>query len=277
MGIVLSLLAAAFYGAADFLGAIASKRASVFSVVVVSQLAGFLCLAAVLPLFPGHLTRAGALYGTAGGLCGGVGIALLYYALSIGKMGVVSPITAVLAATVPVLVGVFARGEHLNVLKICGIAAAIVAIALISLSPGDGGTQGASRGLPQAMVSGIALSGFYVFLAFAGKSSGLYPLLFARLTSAALLFAGGIVSRSNLKIRPPALRLALYGGGLDMAANTLYVYAAYSGYLAIAAVLTSLYPGATVFLARIFLGERLAAIQKFGVILALTGVALIAS
>ncbi len=277
MGVALGLLAAAFYGAADFLGALASKRASVFSVVIVAQLVGFAGLCAVLPFFPGHFTRAGALYGAAGGICGGIGIALLYYALSIGKMGVVSPITAVLAAAVPVFVGVFARGEHLTVLKSAGIAVAIVAIALISLSPAERGMGFSSRGVPQAVASGLTLSGFYVFLALAGRSAGLYPLLCARLASAALLFAGGIVRRSNLRLQRDVLRVVIYAGILDMAANAFYVYASYAGYLAIAAVLTSFYPGATVFLARFVMGERLAAIQKIGVVLALAGVAFIAA
>ena len=277
MAILLGLLAAAFYGASDFLGGLASRRSSVFAVVVISQFVGFVILCALLPLFPGRFSVTALLCGLASGLCGGVGIALLYRALSIGTMGVVSPITAVIAASVPVIVGVFARGEQLSLWNIGGIVIALIAVTLISLTPGpDRRIEFSSKGIREAIFSGLTLSGFYVFLAYAGHSAGLYPLLAARLGSAGLLLVLALFTRTSLVPQPSTLTMIVGAGAIDMTANALYLYAVYSGYLAISAVLTSLYPASTVFLARFVLHERLATVQKIGVGLALLGVVLIA-
>jgi drug/metabolite transporter (DMT)-like permease len=275
--VLLGLLAAAFYGAADFFGGLASRRSSIFAVVVISQTAGFVLLCVLLPLFPGHVTPSALLYGFAGGVCAGAGIALLYRALAIGTMGVVSPITAVLAAAVPVMVGIFARGEHLSVWKLAGILVALVAVVLIPLSPGaDGRLEFSGAGVREAIASGLALSGFYVFLALAGKDSGPYPLVAARIGSAGLLLLVALVRRRSLVPVRATVPMILCAGALDMTANALYLYAVRSGYLAICAVLTSLYPASTVVLARFVLHERLATVQKLGVGFALLGVVLIA-
>lgn len=277
MAIILGLLAAAFYGAADFCGGFATKRSGMFAVAVTSQAAGLLLLLAVLPLLGGHATHEAVFYGALGGACGGAGILLLYHALSVGKMGVVSPITAVLAASLPVIVGLV-RGDRLSVWQITGIAVALVAVILISLSTEpDGRFEFSTAGVREAIASGVLLGGFYIFLALGGKSAGLYPLLFARATSVLLLALTAAGLRRTVFPVAASMPIVLLGGAIDMTANVLYVLAAYAGYLSIAAVLTSLYPASTVFLARFVLGERLANVQKLGVALALAGVALIAA
>lgn len=277
MAVLFGLLAAALYGAADFCGGLATRRSSMFAVAILSQFAGFILLLAVTPLIPGHLTGQGIKYGLLGGVCGGAGIMLLYHALSIGKMGVVSPITAVLAAAFPVIVGVV-RGDRLSTLQIIGILVALVAVILISLSTEpDGRIELSTAGVREAIASGVLLGGFYIFLALSGSGAGLYPLVFARFGSSALLVIVALCMRRAIAPVPATLGLVLLTGAIDMSANVLYVLAAYAGYLSIAAVLTSLYPASTVFLARFVLGERLATVQKAGVALALAGVALIAS
>lgn len=277
MAIVFGLLAAVCYGAADFCGGFAARRSTMLSVAILSQAAGLLLIALALPFFHGQPSRAAFVNGIYAGICGGAGIALLYHALSIGKMGVVSPITAVLAASLPVVVGV-ARGEHLSVWQAAGIAIALVAVVLISLTTEpDGRFEFSTAGVKEAVFSGIILGGFYIFLARAGSSAGLYPLVSARLTSTLFLLALAFIFRTSVvPVRSTVALIALVGA-LDVSANFLYVLATYAGYLSIAAVLTSLYPGSTVFLARFVLHERLSLIQKFGVALALAGVAMIAA
>lgn len=276
MAILLGLLAAACYGAADFCGGLATRRSGMFAVAIVSQAMGFVLLLGVVPFFGGHLTREAALYGAFGGVCGGIGIMLLYHALSIGKMGVVSPITAVLAASLPVIVGLF-RGDRLSVWQLIGIFVALAAVVLISLSTEpDGRFEFSTVGVREAVASGVALGGFYIFLALAGKGAGLYPLACARFGSIVFLLLVAFALRRGVVPVASTIAIVLIGGAIDMTANVLYVLSAYAGYLSIAAVLTSLYPASTVFLARIVLGERLANVQKVGVALALAGVALIA-
>src|SRR6185503_11095629 len=107
MFIVLALLSAVCYGAADFLGGVTAKRASTLAVVVVSQLAGLLILLAICPLLPAaDPTRTDFLWGALAGVSGGGGVALLYRALAIGVMAVVAPTTAVCAVVIPVFVSV---------------------------------------------------------------------------------------------------------------------------------------------------------------------------
>lgn len=276
MGIALGLLAAAFYGAADFLGGLATKRTSIFAVTILSQGVGFVLLLAVVPLFRAHVGPVDYLWGVLGGLCGGLGLALLYHALSIGKMGVVSPITAVLAAALPVVVGVV-RGERLGSLQMAGMVVALVAIVLISLSTEeDGRIEVSTAGVKEAIASGVILGGFYTFLALSGKGAGLYPLLGARAGSMGLLLVIALLLRRSIVPSRATVPTIVFAGVLDMSANALYVLATFRGYLSVVAVLTSLYPASTVFLARAVLHERLQLQQKIGVACALAGVVMIA-
>jgi drug/metabolite transporter (DMT)-like permease len=277
VSILFGLVAAALYGAADFCGGLATRRTGMFAVTILSQAFGFVLLLAVTAFFPGRLTQDAVVYGLAAGACGGGGIVLLYRALSVGKMGVVSPITAVLAAALPVLVGT-ARGDRLSIWQCAGIAIALVAVILISLSAdARGRIEISTEGVREAIVSGVLLGGFYIFLALAGKGAGLYPLVCARFGSALLLLFAALGVRSRVWPAAATTGIVLLTGAMDMSANVFYLLATYAGYLSVAAVLTSLYPASTVFLARFVLGERLANAQKFGVALALAGVALIAS
>lgn len=278
ISVLLGLSAAICYGAADFLGGLATKRSSMLSVAIAGQAAGFGLLLLVLPFFPGNPHSADLLWGAAAGVCGGLGIALLYRALAIGKMGVVSPITAVLAAALPVVTG-FVRGEQLASWQVAGIVLALVAIVMVSFS-GDAhdGSRGFSMlGVKEAVGSGVVLGGFYVFLANARHAAGLDELVAARFASTVFLLVVAVGTGASIRLRGNVLRVVLLSGALDMSANVLYLLATYAGYLSVAAVLTSLYPASTVFLARIVLKERLSRSQLAGVALALAGVALIAA
>ncbi|MDP9018636.1 MAG: DMT family transporter [Candidatus Eremiobacteraeota bacterium] len=277
MGILLGLLSALFYGSADFCGGLATKRSSMWSVVVVSQAVGFVLLFAVLPFVPGHATAVDYLWGAAAGVCGGLGLALLYHALSVGKMGIVSPITAVLAASLPVFAGVF-HGEALSHYQVAGIVMALLAVILISTSHEETGEiEIRTAGVKEAIASGIVLGGFYLLLAKSGTQAGLYPLVAARISSIVFLVGVALVGRQPLKPTRSALPLMVAAGAIDMVANALYVLATFNGYLSIAAVLTSLYPASTVLLAWVVLKERLARVQYAGLLCALAGVLLIAA
>ncbi|MBV8639590.1 MAG: DMT family transporter [Candidatus Eremiobacteraeota bacterium] len=275
MQVGFSLLAAFFAGAADFCGGLAAKKTPVLSVTLVSQLTGLVLLAIALPFFPEPSFPSDYLWAALGGVCGVSGLGLLYHALSIGKMGVVSPVTAVLAAAVPVIVAT-ALGQHLAVLQVIGILFALVAIALISFSFEDGVREFSTRGLKEAAASGIVLSGWYLFLAHTHRESALHTLIAARVASVAFVALLGIGARTNLRPQRETLSYILLSGILDITASAFFLFATFSGALAIAAVLTSLYPASTVFLARVILRERLGLTQWFGVAFALVGVALIA-
>lgn len=277
VAVLLGLSAAAFYGAADFLGGLATRRAAMLAVTAVSQFVGLLCLLAVVPFFPGHLSERDIAWSLAGGACGGVGIALLYHALSIGRMGVVSPITAVVAAALPVAAGV-ARGDALRWFQSAGIAIALIAIVLISFSREESGEREiATAGVKEAILSGIAIGLFFLMLGASRPTAGFDVLIPARAGSIGLLLLLAAATRTRIVPGGGTLPIVIASGAIDMAANVMFVLSARAGNLAIAAVLTSLYPASTVLLARAVLGERLQSSQKLGVALALLGVALIAA
>ena len=247
------------------------------TVTLTAQSVGLICLLAVVPFYGGHPQRSELLWSAAGGAFGGIGIALLYHALSIGKMGVVSPITAVIAAGFPVVVGIL-RGDALTRFQMLGILVALAAVVLISFSKEESGEREiGTAGVKEAVASGIAIGVFFLALGIGQRGHGFDGLLAARIGSVACLLLLAFAGRAPL--RPPRATLGtiVASGAIDMAANALYVVAAQTGELAVASVLTSLYPASTVFLASAVLRERLQNVQKLGVGLALIGVALIAA
>ena len=281
MPIALALVAALVYGSSDFFGGLASRRASTIGVVVCSQGFGLVLLAIVLPIVGGHAVPGDLAWGAACGVAGAVAIAALYRGLAVGTMGVVSPLSAVLGATIPMLFGIAVHGERPSRLACAGIAAALVAVVCVSAAGDKPQSPGTTRtlfalpaGVPEALLAGIAFGAFFIALSQTRPEAGMYPLLAARLTSVVLLAAGGLAFGSIANVRVPraSLLLVFACGTLDMSANILYVLAAHTGLLSIVAVLTSLYPAATVALAAIVLRERLGTLQWIGVALALGGV-----
>jgi drug/metabolite transporter (DMT)-like permease len=194
-------------------------------------------------------------------------------------MSLVAPVTAVLAVIFSGFVGLLG-GDHLSAAGLAGVVLALAAIILISQ---DGAPQSArhdhetrsSRILPIALSAGLLIGVFYASLKQSSVSSGLLPLLSARLTALIVLAVVTLARRSPLRVGRDAIWLILLAGTFDIMANVLYVFAARHGILTIAATLTSLYPASTIILARFVLGERLRAIQIAGLSCAGVGVVLI--
>jgi len=294
MGYFLALLSAATYGAADFLGGLASKRASTIAVVFWSQGSGLLLLLLALPLLPdASPSRTDWFWGAVAGLAGSIGVGLLYRALAIGTMAVVAPTTAVCAVVIPVMAGVLG-GERLGSWTIAGIGLAIVAIVLVSRetpinketvvgralsgAPGEPDkvrpTGYAPRGIGIAFLSGVAIGFFFLALARTSSAAGMWPLVASRSLSLVLFGAIG-AAMGQLRMAAPAAKIALGSGVVDMAANAFYLAATRLGPLSVMVTLTSLYPASTVVLARVVLGERLNSWQVAGVVCALGAIVLI--
>jgi drug/metabolite transporter (DMT)-like permease len=280
---LLAIGSALFYGAADFAGGLATRRAGAISVVLLSQASGLVLLALILPLLPQvSPSQSDLLWGAVAGLTGGIGVALLYRALAIGAMAVVAPTTAVCAVAIPVVVSVL-LGERPLPLAIAGIVLGIGSIVLVSRQHAATQTGGhdpaAPRRLPAgvgtALASGVAIGFFFLALAQPGAGAGMWPLLVARLFSVALFGVVAIAGRRSIRMPAPLVVLAIGGGILDMLANALYMLAARQGPLSIVVTLSSLYPASTVLLARVVLGERLNAWQISGVGCALVAIVLI--
>ena len=285
--IVLALAAAASWGASDFLGGIAERRSPGASVAFSSQLVGLLVLVLTAPLVAGSAQGRDLAWGLAAGAGGAVGVALLYHGLAVGLMSVVAPVTAVGAATLPVVFGLV-TGERPPLLALLGVVLALVAVAVLCAFPGrapdsgDGVGQASGprpglrdAGLLAGLVSGAGFGLFFIFLGRAGADAGLWPLVAARVSSVTLLGAVLLAGRRSLLPRAAGAGI-LAIGLLDVVANVCYLLATRRGLLSIVALLASLYPAATVVMARLVLGERLSRAQAVGLAGAGAAVALIA-
>jgi drug/metabolite transporter (DMT)-like permease len=287
MAVLLGLLAGITYGTADFLGGLGTKRNPAIRVALVSQVCGLVVYAVALPLLPeGRFTGEAWLWGGLAGLTGAVGLGFLYRGLAHGRMSVVAPITAVIAAVLPVAFGLL-TGERPSGLQLGGIALAIPAIALVSsmphasANPGAAGTtvraRAATLGVFDALVSGVGIGLFLITLARAGEDTGVFPLLAARVVSIAIFGVLIVATRTSPLLVRGTLPTVAGSGALDVTANLLYLLGTRTGLVSVVAVLTSLYPGSTVVLSRVVLGERLGGLQIVGLGLALAGVAAIAA
>jgi drug/metabolite transporter (DMT)-like permease len=281
MAYLLALASALMYGAADFTGGLATRRAATIPVVIYSQFSGMVLLALLLPILPGSFpSRADLLWGVAAGLTGGGGVALLYRALAIGRMAVVAPTTAVCAVVIPVVAAML-LGERPGGLAVLGIVLGIGAIVLVSQQtesasePATTGARGLPAGVGIALVSGVLIGLFFLSLAQTAPAAGMWPILAARVTSVTLFAIAAVARGIPLTLPRPALVLALGGGMVDMLANAAYLIAAREGQLSLVVTLSSLYPASTVLLARVLLGERLNARQLGGVGCALAAIVLI--
>ncbi len=272
-----ALGSAVLYGAADFTGGLATRRASTIPIVFLSQLSGLVSLLLLLPLLEAATpTRLDMVWGVVAGHTGGVGVALLYRALAIGTMAVVAPTTAVCAVTIPVVVSVF-LGERPAPLAVLGIVLGVVSIVLVSkqTTPAGDDTSRYSKGVGTALASGVAIGFFFLALAQTRTEAGMWPLVASRSLSVLLFGVAAIAGRSAIRMPGPVLGLAVLCGFIDMLANALYLVAARVGPLSIVVTLSSLYPASTVLLARVVLGERLNLWQVSGVGCALAAVVLI--
>ena len=278
---VFALLAALTYGAADFLGGIATRRATMLGAVLVTQGSGLLFLLIATPLLPdAEVGRQDVIFGALAGVTGSIGVGLLYLALAIGPMTVVAPVTAVCAAIVPLGIGLF-LGERPHPLAAVGVILALVAVVLLS-QPEDGGSSVApagprlGRGVRVALASGIAIGFFFAALAQTSAAAVLWPLAISRSVSITMFLSVALVTGRPAGVPRAALAPALACGALDMVANAFYLAAVRQGQLGLVATLASLYPASTVLLARLVLGERLGTWQQVGVAGAVVAVVLIA-
>lgn len=289
MAVVLGLAVAVAYGAADFFGGVSAKRSPVAGVVVLSQVLGLPVLAVLVPIAGGDPTTRALVLGGIAGAAGGIGLVCLYAGLARGRMSVVAPITAVGAAIVPVLWGL-STGERPSAVALAGVAVALVAVVLVSASGGSGRDElempsssrpkPVDRTLALAIVAGLGFGGVFVALGETGDDVGMWPLVATRFVSVTMLASGALLTRRPLRSSSTvaaAIRTIVAAGVLDMTANVLYLLATREGLLSLVAVLSSLYPAATVLLARAVLGERIGRVQLGGLALASAGVVLIAA
>jgi uncharacterized membrane protein len=275
IALLLALGSSLAYGCADFLGGLGARKAHVLRTVMIAAPASLLVELLLWP-FLGASFSPGALgWGAASGVASAAAFALLYRTLAIGPMNVLSPVTALVSAMLPLGVGL-AQGEHLGPAGLIGLPLALAAVVLVSAGHGADTARPSRTALLLAFGAGAAIALQLIFLHQAPSDSGVAPLIIGRAVSSAVtLTAAGLMYR-KLGPEKPAYKISAAAGVLDSVANLLFLLAARSGDLAVVAVITALYPAGTVLLARGVLAERIHRGQLVGLGTAAVAVSLLA-
>jgi drug/metabolite transporter (DMT)-like permease len=277
LSIIFGLCAALGWGAGDFTGGLASRKTGAYRAVFYSEVIGIVFLFFILGVTSEPVPNLNVwLLSMVAGAVGTFGLILLYRAMTIGLMSVAAPVSALLAATLPVFVGIFKEGVP-NTSTIFGFGFALFAIWMISQSNGgvtDILTHLADLKLP--LLAGIGF-GLYFILMHEATSTGatVWPMVASRSGGILLITTYMLISRVSWKVEDTsAWSLLTLNGTLDILGNIFFILAGQIGRLDVAAVLSSLFPGATVMLAWIFLKERLTRNQWIGIASALIAIVL---
>jgi drug/metabolite transporter (DMT)-like permease len=274
-GIVLGIGSAASFGAGDFFGGMATRRARGILVAGGSQLVGALALLVLLAVVRPALPDASALWiGAAAGTLGGIGVAALYRALSMGSMGLVAGISGIGSVLVPLGFDVFVARAPIGPWQVVGVLCAGAA----GLAAGGAVRQGVSgRAVGLAVLAAIAFGGWYVLLDLGAQQGPIWALVGSRWSSSALMAVLVLISARGT-VGPSVARtwpLILCSGLLDVGGNGLFVVSSAQISVGLAAALSGIYPLGTMLLARIVLRESLPPLGMLAVALALAGVVLI--
>jgi drug/metabolite transporter (DMT)-like permease len=265
-------VSAVAWGGGDFGGGLMSRRTSVLGVALISQVVGMVVSVGLALLRAEGMPSATDVgWSVLAGIAGGIGITSLYRGLAVGRMGIVAPVTGVLAAIIPVAAGIVLEGVP-DRLVTAGIVVAIVAVVLVSRVADEGGGR---AGLGLAVLAGSTIGLFSVFIAQVSDGHVFGPLSIVRTAEAALIVGIIVVTRSDWRPAPKLVPGLIGIGVLDMLGNGAYILAVQSGALAVASVVSSLYPVTTVILATVFLRERVTRSHAVGIALAALAIVLI--
>lgn len=282
--VVIGISSALVFGSADFLGGLAARRMSSILTTAIAAFVGLLVLLIALPVLGGTWSIEAVALGALSGLSGAVAIGLLYACLAIGPMSILSPLTAVVSAVVPLTVGLIG-GERLGTIGYVALAVAFVAIILVGFVPEKNAVRPSLRGVLMAIGSGIAIGAFLIIIDQTPDDSGIVPLVMNRASNAVIMFS--IIGVLLLTARRrgtqgplvglrAGLSLAVACGVVDAVANLGLLLGLRLGELSVMAVLAALYPAGTIILAAIVLKERIAWLQYLGLALAVIAGAMLA-
>jgi len=273
--VALALGASLAWGASDFLAGLKTRRLALLWVLLVSQATGFvLVLTAALVLGEPLPGRDAALLAAGAGVAELVGFAALYRALAIGTMSVVAPISA-MAALLPIMVSL-AEGSAPTTAQGAGMALALGGAMLASIVIGESGSgRRAAAGVGLAVVAAIGFGAFFVGTDLAADDGALWAVTINRAVAVTLLLAIVAATRRPSPLERDQIAPLAAVGVLDISANVMFAIALTVGMAAAVSVLGSLYPVATVILARAILHEKLSISQRGGVATALVGIGLV--
>jgi len=284
--VILGFATSLVYGFADFFGAIASRKIKAVTVTFVAGLSGLAFLLTLSIAMGANFSQEAIFWGVLAGVASAAAMSALYASLAIGPISILSPLSAVISAVVPMLVG-FAQGDRFSLWGFVALAAILVAIFLVGFVPGDDVRLPSAKGLILGTAAGVGIGIVLICLDQAPADSGLASVILLRAVAATLLGAFTLLmfirSRKPASAEPKPQRaslklwLAVFIAGIfDSSANVFFLLASRIGSLSVVSVLTALYPLGTIILARIFLKEKIATTQMIGILIALAASAVLA-
>jgi drug/metabolite transporter (DMT)-like permease len=272
LAILFALSAAAAWGAGDFTGGLASRRTGPFHTVFIAYSVGLLALVIVALARRESLPPAAdLLWGAVAGLSGMIGLGFLMRGFVTGRMGIVAPVSAVLAAAIPVVVTALTEGLPRQ-LQLLGFGLALASIWLLSRPERFGGRP---EGLGMALLAGLGFSGFFIALDQVSEQAVFWPLVAGRLAACTAMAALALATRRPLIPSPFPLGLLVLAGILDVSGNLFFLLAMQLGRMDVTAVLGSLYPAVTAMLAWLLTKEHMARLQVVGVAIAVLAIVMI--
>lgn len=272
---LIGFFVAASGGTGDFLGGLASRQSKTFPVLSLAQVTS-LCGAVALALAVGGRPSIHDLgLGAIAGLLNVMALGCLYRGLAIGNAGQVAPVAAVIASVIPVSVGLI-TGERPPVVALVGIGIAVFAGGFVSAERQRNSQGWMGLTFVLAVLAGIGFGISIIFFSETGHDSGFWPLLSSRIAGVIGLSFGLLATRTSLKLARRPMRQAVVAGVFDIAATALLLIALRKGFTATVAPVASLGPGFTVMNTWWYLHEKPSVVQRFGLCLALVGLALIA-
>jgi len=279
LSIVFGLLAAIGWGAGDFTGGLAARKTGAYRAVLYAEIIGIIFLLVVVKVLGEPLPGLQVwLLSMLAGAAGTIGLMLLYHAMTLGLMSIAAPVSALLAASLPVVVGIFKEGVP-GVLTIIGFGFAFFAVWMISQGAGsvtDIVAHFSDLTQSAPLLAGIGFGSYFVLMHQATSAGAvIWPMVASRSGGLLLIVIYMLVIRASWKVEDSsAWPVITINGILDISGNVFFILAGQAGRLDVAAVLSSLFPGSTVVLAWIFLKERLTPSQWVGILSALIAIIL---
>lgn len=277
LSVSFGLMSALLWGAADFTGGMASRKTGAFRVVFFGEVVGTLVLVPLaLAIKDSPPTSEAIMQAMLAGALGTLGLVLLYHALAIGTMSIAAPVSALMAALLPVVIGSFTEGIP-GGLVLMGFAFALMAVWFVSQNrEGPRNILAHLADIRLPLFAGIGFGCYFVLMHAAARASTLWPMVASR--SAGLLVIGLFIllRRDSFRVPRAAWPIIIVNGILDIGGNAFYILAGQTGRLDVSAVVSSLYPGATVVMAWFILKERLSRTQWIGIAAALVAIVLFA-
>jgi drug/metabolite transporter (DMT)-like permease len=272
--IFLGILSALSWGAGDFSGGLASRSTGPYRAVLYGEAVGLLLLFGAAVYVHEPATQwSSLLLSAAGGLAGTFGLLILYYAMSRGQMSIVAPVSALFTALLPVAAGTVIDGVP-SLAKLAGFIVALAAIWMVAQEAGEKSQLTRLSDLRLPLFSGLCFGLYFILIHQATQQTVLWPMIVSRSVGTLTVVIFVLARRDSWRVSWPVWPFIALNGILDVGGNAFYILAGQIGRMDVAAVLSSLYPGATVLLAWLVLKERISRVQKLGIFAALIAIVL---